>query len=334
MPLVFVTPYKKTYSSEFCSLSTLIGFVFLVLAILIPLFAAFSSEDFWLRLKEYLEQPKIDFTNDYILYVSTFNSNNNPINTFFDSSNKTLNDMINKIGNYNLNSNLNLISREDKASISKYSYDDDNDGINDRLIIRYETNKEEIITNNNNIDVKLIFFVNYRLTKEVKLLMTPMIYVDIPIINGAKEINLSGDLELVQKSPIVSTTVTSQIYNKKKPLTVDEKLNSPLDLLNIYNEYKNMNYTLKYNYEKIEKRSNNKLIINIEMNIPKLQRVFYIQSVFEAIKYAWMQYFYIFLPIYIILYIIYKFIIESNIFYTHIKSDLEIYFYYFLLLNI
>jgi len=322
MPLVFVTPYKKTYSSEFCSLSTLIGFVFLVLAILMPLFAAFSSEDFWLRLKEYLEQPKIDFTNDYILYVSTFDSNNNPINTFFDSSNKILNDMINKIGNYNLNSNLNLISREDKASISKYSYDDDNDGINDRLIIRYETNKEEIITNNNNIDVKLIFFVNYRLTKEVKLLMTPMIYVDIPIINGAKEINLSGDLELVQKSPIVSTTVTSQIYNKKKPLTVDEKLNSPLDLLNIYNEYKNMNYTLKYNYEKIEKRSNNKLIINIEMNIPKLQRVFYIQSVFEAIKYAWMQYFYIFLPIYIILYIIYKFIIESNIFYTHIKSDL------------
>ena len=322
MPLVFVTPYKKTYSSEFCSLSTLIGFVFLVLAILIPLFAAFSSEDFWLRLKEYLEQPKIDFTNDYILYVSTFDSNNNPTRTFFDSSNKTLNDMINKIGNYSLNSNLYLISREDKASISKYSYDDDNDGINDRLIIRYETNKEEIITNNNNIDVKLIFFVNYRLTKEVKLLMTPMIYVDIPIINGAKEINLSGDLELVQKSPIVSTTVTSQIYNKKKPLTVDEKLNSPLDLLNIYNEYKNMNYTLKYNYEKIEKRSNNKLIINIEMNIPKLQRVFYIQSVFEAIKYAWMQYFYIFLPIYIILYIIYKFIIESNIFYTHIKSDL------------
>ena len=322
MPLVFVTPYKKTYSSEFCSLSTLIGFVFLVLAILIPLFAAFSSEDFWLRLKEYLEQPKIDFTNDYILYVSTFDSNNNPINTFFDSSNKTLNDMINKIGNYNLNSNLNLISREDKASISKYSYDDDNDGINDRLIIRYETNKEEIITNNNNIDVKLIFFVNYRLTKEVKLLMTPMIYVDIPIINGAKEINLSGDLELVQKSPIVSTTVTSQIYNKKKPLTVDEKLNSPLDLLNIYNEYKNMNYTLKYNYEKIEKRSNNKLIINIEMNIPKLQRVFYIQSVFEAIKYAWMQYFYIFLPIYIILYVIYKFIMESNIFYSHVKSDL------------
>ena len=317
MPLVFVTPYKKTYSSEFCSLSTLIGFVFLILAILIPLFAAFSSEDFWLRLKEYLEQPKIDFKNDYMLYVTTFEENGNPTKTFFDSSNKTLNNMITKIGGHNSN----IISRENEGSISKYSYDDDNDGINDRLVIRYETNKNEI-SEGNRIDIKLIFFVNYRLTKEVKLLMTPMIYVDIPIINGAKEINLSGDLELVQKSPIVSTTITSQIYNKKKPLVIDEKLYSPLDLLNIYNENKNMNYTLKYNYEKIEKSSEGKLIINIEMNIPKLQRIFYIQSVFEAIKYAWMQYFYIFLPIYIILYMIYKFIIESNIFYTHVKSDL------------
>ena len=320
MPLIFITPYKKTYSSEFCSLSTLIGFIFLILAIFIPLFAAISSEDFWLRLKEYLEQPKIDFTNDYMLYVSTFDNQFLPLNTFFDSSNKTLNDMFSTI--IEKNGQSNIISREDSASISKYSYDDDNDGINDRLIIRYETNKNEIIRDNPNIDIKLMFFLNYRLTKEVKLLMTPMIYIDIPILNGAKEINLSGDLELVQKSPIVSTIVTSQIYNKKKPLVVDEKLYSPLDLLNLYNEYKNMNYTLKYNYEKIEKKSDGKLIINIEMNIPKLQRIFYIQSVFEAIKYAWMQYFYIFLPIYIILYVIYKFIMESNIFYSHVKSDL------------
>ena len=320
MPLIFITPYKKTYSSEFCSLSTLIGLIFLILAIFIPLFAAISSEDFWLRLKEYLEQPKIDFTNDYMLYVSTFDEQFLPVNTFFDSSNKTLNNMFSSI--IEKNGQRDTILREDSASISKYSYDNDNDGINDRLIIKYETNKNEIISDNRNIDIKLMFFLNYRLTKEVKLLMTPMIYIDIPILNGAKEINLSGDLELVQKSPIVSTIVTSQIYNKKKPLVVDENLYSPFDLLNLYNEYKNMNYTLKYNYEKIEKKSDGKLIINIEMNIPKLQRIFYIQSVFEAIKYAWMQYFYIFLPIYIILYVIYKFIMESNIFYSHVKSDL------------
>ena len=230
-----------------------------------------------------------------MLYVSTFNNDNlNPNATYFDSSESRLNNMLGQINGNNINSDI--IFQDESATITKYTYDDDNDGINDRLIIRYETNNNnEIISNKK--DFKLLFFLKYRLTKQVKLLMTPMVYID-------------------------STTITSQIYNKEKPLNVDENLYSPFDMLNLYNEYKELNYTLKYNYEKVEKSAQGKLIINIEMNIPKLQRVFYIQSVFEAIKYAWMQYFYIFLPIYIILYSIYKFIIESNIFYSHVKSDL------------
>ena len=144
MPLVFITPYKKTYSSEFCSLSTLIGFIFLILAIFIPLFAAFSSEDFWLRLKEYLEQPKVEFSNDYMLYVSIFNNDNlNPIATYFDSSESRLNNMLGQINSNYINNDI--ISQDESATITKYTYDDDNDGINDRLIIRYETN------NNNDI---------------------------------------------------------------------------------------------------------------------------------------------------------------------------------------
>ena len=58
------------------------------------------------------------------------------------------------------------------------------------------------------------------------------------------------------------------------------------------------------------------------MNIPKMQKILYIESLYETIKYAWMQYFYIFLPIYILLYIIFKFIIQNNIFYSNSKSDI------------
>jgi hypothetical protein len=154
--------------------------------------------------------------------------------------------------------------------------------------------------------------------------MTPMIYLDIPILDsGAKNIKLNGDIELVQKSPIISTTITSQLYNYENPFyDIDTKLNSPFDFYYYYNKYKNLNYTLKYNYEKNEQDSSDKLGINIEINIPKLQRVFYIQSIFETIKYAWMQYFYIFLPIYFVLYILFKFIIQNNIFYSNVKSDL------------
>lgn len=310
MPLVFLTPYKKTYSSDFCSLSTMIGLLFLILAILIPLFAAISSEDFWLRLKEYLEQPKVEFSKDYMIFLTNANQK-----VFFGSSNNKLNDDFKNICGIPINGDSICDIEENVMEDSVYDYD--NDGINDKIILKFQTNQKNII------DIKLIFFLKYRLTKEVKLLMTPMIYIDIPIPDKInKEITLNGDIELIQKSPIPSTTITSQIYNyEKNVFEIDEHLNSPYDLLYYFNKYKNLNYTLKYNYEKIEKASEN-LKINIEMIIPKLQKVFYIQSVYEAIKYAWMQYFYIFIPVYIILYMIYKFIIESNIFYSHVKSDL------------
>ena len=318
MPLVFITPYKKTYTSSVCSLSTLIGFILLVLAIFIPILAALSSEDFWLRLKEYMEQPVVEFSNDYMLSVTSNISSKN-VKTFFYSSNTKLNEKFENVSNNKLNTEFAL---EDKVQITSSSFDDDNDGIDDRIIIKYETSEKEIFDSDKK-DIKLIFFLKYRLMKQVKLLMTPMIYIDIPIIGkGGKQIDLNGDIELIQKSPIVSTTITSQIYNDENPLYVNENLYSSFDMLYFYNKYKNLNYTLKYNYEKIEQNLDERLIINIEINIPKLQRVLYIQSVFEAIKYAWMQYFYIFIPIYIILYSIYKFIIENNIFYSHAKSDL------------
>jgi len=265
-----------------------------------------------------MEQPIVEFSNDYILSV-TSNIDSKNIKSYFYSSNSKLNEKFENISNHELNAGFYL---EDKAQITSSSFDDDNDGIDDRIIIKYETSEKEIFDSDKK-DIKFIFFLKYRLMKQVKLLMTPMIYVDIPIIGkGGKQIDLNGDIELIQKSPIVSTTITSQIYNEENPLYVNERLYSAFDMLHLYNKYKNLNYTLKYNYEKIEQNLDERLIVNIEIHIPKLQRVLYIQSVYDAIKYAWMQYFYIFIPIYIILYSIYKFIIESNIFYSHAKSDL------------
>ena len=321
MHLIFLTPYKKTYSSEYCSLATFLGFIFLLIAILLPFFAAISSEDFWLRLKEYLEQPNIEFTGNYMIYITTFNNNVIDNNYFYSSSND-LNSKYGDICAYNqrifnidghyqcdLDNNQPIFTRDDGKLNINYQIDNNN--------IRNAVKKE----------IKLIIFLKYYLTKKIKLIMTPLVYIDIPNIPilslGDRHITLEGDLELVQKSPIPYTSITSQIYYEEKPLNIDEKLYSHFDFSYYFEKYKNLNYTLKYNYEKIEKNSeNNNLIIDINMNIPKLQRVFYIESVYEAIKYAWMQYFYLFLPIYIILYMIYKFIIENNIFYSHVKSDL------------
>jgi hypothetical protein len=317
MPLVFLSPYKKAYSSEVISLSTLLGFVVLLTAILIPLFAAFATEDFWLRIKEYTEQPLVDYTEQYMVYISKFDKDKKLKSTTFRSSNPKLNVRFEMIHDSNtINENCNIESSADPTTSST---DIDGDEIKDKINIKYIIDKGDIV----NFDIKLLFFLKYGLTKKVRLIMTPIVYLDIPVLNvetGGKEITLSGNLELVQKSPIHSTTITSQIYYKKQPFGEKKPY---FDLLYYYNEYKSYNYTVKYNYEKIESNiEENKIIINIDMYIPKLQEVLYYQSVFEAIKYAWMQYFYIFLPIYFVLYILFKFIIQNNIFYSNVKSDL------------
>jgi len=319
MPLVFLSPYKKSYSSEIISLSTLLGFVVLLTAILIPLFAAFATEDFWLRIKEYTEQPLVDYKEKFMIYITKYD-NNNKITTTFHSSDSKLNEEFERICNDPLNHDFCNI--ETNAAPTTSSTDIDGDEIKDKINIKYDIDTSQDLKK---LDVKLLFFLKYGLTKKVKLIMTPMIYIDIPILepSGLKEIKLDGNLELVQKSPIHSTTVTSQIYYKKQ---IFSEKRPYFDLLQYYNEYKSYNYTVKYNYEKIEIAENSinstSITINMDMHIPKLQEVLYYQSVFEALKYAWMQYFYIFLPIYIILYILFKFIIQNNIFYSNVKSDL------------
>ena len=320
MPLVFLSPIKKTYKSEVCSLSTLLALFLLLAAILIPLFAVYTTEDFWVRITEYTEQPLVDYYENYMIYFTELR--NIPYQTYFDSSSNILNDNFPKI----CGSNGNNCQKIGNGFLTYTSTDIDGDGIKDKITIKYEFG--EGINRLEQFDVKLIFFLKYGLTKKVKLIMTPMIYINIPIfINDqghGKEIRLNGNLELIQKSPIISSTITSQVYNIKNPLQIKYNDSSPYDLLYYYNLYKSNNYTLKYNYEKLEKTTteNKKIQIIIDMYIPKLQKVLYVQSIYESIKYAWMQYFYIFLPIYIILYILFKFIIQNNIFYSQIKSDI------------
>ena len=320
MPLVFLSPIKKTYKSEVCSLSTLLGLFLLLAAILIPLFAVYTTEDFWVRITEYTEQPLVDYYENYMIYFTELH--NIPYQTYFDSSSNILNDNFEKLYNLSIGNNCHKIG---SGFLTYTSTDIDGDGIKDKITIKYEFGED--ITALDQFDVKLIFFLKYGLTKKVKLIMTPMIYINIPIfinrLGHGKEIRLNGNLELIQKSPIISSTITSQVYNIKNPLQIKYNDSSPYDLLYYYNLYKSHNYTLKYNYEKLEKTNENRKIqIIIDMYIPKLQKVLYVQSIYESIKYAWMQYFYIFLPIYIILYILFKFIIQNNIFYSQIKSDI------------
>ena len=338
--LVFISPFKKTYFSKLFSLSSLIAFIFLLAAILFPLFAGYATEDFWLRLKEYPIQPIVNYTEHYMLYITNFDNDSN-VENYFDSSDPNLNEKFKEICtngaiiDYDLN-NCKEISSDTYFFPSVLNTDSDSKA--DKLQVIYTINNFDNF-NKPYLDLKLMFFVKYALNKKVKLIMTPMIYVNIPLIVDiynlkGRKIKLIGEIKLNQKSPIATYTITNRAYDyenqqddeHKNPFIINdyEKEKTPFDFLQYYNKYKNMNLTVKYDYEMEEEITDDKTLeLDIEMIVPKLQNVFYIQGIFETIKYAWMQYFYIFLPIYIVLYFCFKFIIRNNIFSAKIKSDLN-----------
>ena len=346
--LVFLSPFKKAYYSELFSLSSLLALIFLVAAILLPLFLGYATEDFWVRLKEYSQQPIVDFPSNkhYMLYITNFNDSGGEVLNFFDcSESSNLTDLKEKF--YEICENvLNDCVRNLTTYFSgnKINIDSDSNDLPDKLEAKYVINGISEFSQKY-LDLKFMFFIKYGLNKKVKLIMTPMIYINIPLIldennRKGKHFHLVGEIKLNQKSPIATNTITNRAYDydndnendedkgerRDNPFFLNdyEKEKHPFDLLQYYNKYKNMNLTVKYEYEMVEKDTDDaSLELNIKMIVPKLQNVFYVQGIFETIKYAWMQYFYIFIPIYIILYFFIRFIIENNIFSAKIKSDLN-----------
>lgn len=310
MPLLFIDSYKKTYYANAFSLASCITFLFVVFVVLIPIFAGYASEDFWNFLQTYYEQPIVIYNSNYLIYTMEGNIEDSSLTGKFYSSSPNL--------NLYYPESSNLVTN---PSISVGQYDDDNDGKTDRLVakVSFFSDKRDEFKN-----VKLLLFLDYGLRDKAKLLMNTMVYVDIDTPNGVSEITTKGDLILKQKSPIASTSIPSTLYYSDDIFEVG--LYSPYDFLEVYNKFTNRNYTTSYDYVPFiipyQGGSSNVITMNIEINIPKLQKVFYYQSVYLNLKEAWIQYLFIFIPIFIGVYYLLLFILENQVFPCSVKSDL------------
>ena len=329
MPLLYVDSYKKTYYSNVFSLSSCITFILFLFVLLISLFAGYASEDFWKTITTYYEQPIVTDTKNFLIYTTEVKKvkevNRNKIYTYFYSSSNVLN------GNFpENNNNMYLLS---SPSVSIGFYDDDNDGRNDRIKgeITFSTgNQGEDNDPSTLMNIKLLLFFNYALKDKAKFIMNTMIPIDIDCPNGAMEISTKGDLLFYQKSPIASTSIPNKKYyvddTEENGYVFDTDLFSPYDYMEIYNKYSNRNFTTKYDYTEFvlpgQSTSNRLVTIKIDIQIPKLQKILFYQSVYLSLKEAWIQYIYIFIPIFICVFYLLLFILENQVFPCSVKSDL------------
>jgi hypothetical protein len=69
MAILFISVFSKGFYSELYSLSSFVCLAILIFVIVIPFFAAISTEGFMTYYQTYSEKPSITFNNELIMYV-------------------------------------------------------------------------------------------------------------------------------------------------------------------------------------------------------------------------------------------------------------------------
>ncbi len=312
--ILFFNSYGKIFTSDILSLSSIVSLIFLCLLIFIPLFIAYATEDFWQRIKICQEQPYVKLDKKYFISTLEEDKTNQIHSKFYTSSNL-------------INSYLSTLEDDDYllsgVSIGISNIDENGDSFNDKIEIKISFIPTTTLKN-----IKMMFFFDYYLIKKARFYTESMMYLDIDTPNGENRLILNGELKLKQKSPIAQMSLP-RVIKDDYLFGIDRE--SPYDMLALYNKYSSKNITTKfegdiflsrYNVEN-NGNGNNKVDITLNVYIPKSQDVLYYASFAETIKEAWIQYIYLFIPIYFLIHFILGFILRNRVFPCSVQSDIE-----------
>jgi hypothetical protein len=145
--------------------------------------------------------------------------------------------------------------------------DSNSDGFNDLIKIKLIFESDAINIKN----IKFLVFLNYVLQKKVRLVMQGMCTIDIDTPSGASYVYINGKINLNQKSPISTGSVSKTLYNSD----IFQNTSSPFDYASIYKDFSSRNLTINYAYDKIVMpyKSNSQTEVDIEIIIPSYQEI-------------------------------------------------------------
>ena len=265
----------------------------------------------------YYEQPNVEF-NDQLLIFKTEKKENNNGNTEYKEK---LFSSILKLNSYYSENTKENESNDlfDKPPLIKYEYfDDNNDGLIDRFKFKISFITDEGTKNINNI--RLIFLFKYEFKVNIVGKMDTAAFIDIDTPLGASYIKVNGNLKLKQKSPIDRTTFYDEIYYENIFNNSNEKIN----FYEAQSEYYSRNFSTYYDYETyIEPLRNPRIVkMDIDINVPSFQKILFTTPLFTKIKFFWVQYLAVFIPIGCIMYFIMQFVFRNHIVSTINSNDI------------
>jgi len=270
---VYNAEYRRNYTAPLISTGTFCCFIAAVATIILPFFIAYATQQFWISTGVYYEQPKVKYTGELFLNIATQQES---------YSYCTLNSINQQFANAMI------------TPIIENSNEDTNfDGINDiltvRAIIPIDPSKV--------VQVNMLVGLNYELVGWATGKMDSGIFVSFDTGAGASLIKSAGELRLKQTTPLSLSSKPRTLYTsifqtlQKYSYTETQK------------EYYTRNMTLEYKANSIIlPYGDSQTTVELKIRIPTRQDVSYEAGLIEMMKNAWIQYIYILIPLYFVMY--------------------------------
>lgn len=289
MPIIFSEPKKQFYISNLISISTLTSLFFLVISFVITFIIVDLSSDFFIKTSIYSINPVLTFDDQILLSIEDEEDT-----THYYSTIIKFND------GYSSLVNIPLVKSE--------KTDNDLNGVYEKYNVNIKVPIKARTVRNVNIGLlhKYSFVYNsYTFSYE----SMSSLYINTPY--GVSYIKSIGDVLFTQKAPVSSGRV--KLGNTINDVT--ETSTSSLYIQDYEDLYKNNIYgsKYKYSYYTLPYRSSSEIEIDIEISIPTKQDVLFESSYLFIAKFAWIQFVCVYVPVFIVLYLLLFFMFQSKI---------------------
>jgi len=168
-------------------------------------------------------------------------------------------------------------------------------------------------------NLKIFIQFEYILRERINLDMTGIALADVSLPNGASEVYIDGDLRFKQRNPLKSAKVVRKEYNESV-----FKQDRPVDNLweRTLLRYYDRNETLVYNFDYSTKAAGDglKVKVNLVVRIPTYETVVYQPLFIQNLKFAWIQYLSLLIPLWYLVSSFAHYVFSQQIFETSVKT--------------
>ena len=148
--------------------------------------------------------------------------------------------------------------------------------------------------------------------------MTALAIIDIDLPSGASEVYVDGSLNLKQRKTLKTSRVVRKVYNESL-----FSFDRPVDGFwnRVLRRYLDRNETAEFEYEYTTKAPADKdgVKVGINLRIPVYQEVIYHPMFLQNLKFAWIQYLSLAIPIWYIVSSFSHYIFSQQIFETSVE---------------